>query len=62
MAVVAEDDENSDDESKNIEESEKWKLDSDFKQCAVDMWVLLTGRKPANKTDGMTWVEMKHFN
>ena len=47
---------------KNIDESERWKLDTDFKQCAIEMWVLLTGDKPANKTDGMTWVQMKHFN
>ena len=47
---------------KQIDETERWKLDPDFRNCAIDCWVILTGNKPAHKTDGMTWVEMKHFN
>ena len=44
-----------------IEEPERWELDGDFKQAAMDMYELLTDQKHKNKTDAMTWIQMKHF-
>ena len=44
-----------------IDEADRWELDPEFKGAAIDIFEALTGKKPKNKTDCMTWVEMKHF-
>ena len=49
------------DELNQVSENEKWKLDGEFRASSIEMFETLTGRKPVGKTDGLTWVEMKHF-
>ena len=44
-----------------IEECDRWQLDGEFKHAALDMFELLTDVKHKNKTDSMTWIQMKHY-
>ena len=44
-----------------IDEPDRWQLDGNFKQAAMDMFELLTDQRYRNKTDAMTWIQMKNF-
>ena len=46
---------------KKVPERERYMLDPEFKRCALDVFKTLTGRNLTQKTDGMTWVDMKHI-
>jgi len=46
---------------REVEDSDMWKIEPEFKKCAIDCFEMLSGRPPIGNTDSLTWVEVKNF-